>query len=374
MTSGAIVLIPTHDHAALLAHSIASARRQTIEDLEIVVIGDAVGDDTRDLLASLMPEDDRITFLDLPKSGRTGELHRHRVLTESTRPIVVYLSDDDLLLANHVESVTAALVDHDVVFSLPMLINEHGSIAVEPIDLSDTSWTRMVADGDRSLLSLTGFAHTLKAYLRLPFGWRDTPTGHFTDEWMYRQVFSQSWVRATTAAPTALRLPSVLRIGVGIDERLAELAIWSERLSTLNGVESLLMEVDQEIRSSASNWRRWALDANDLLALERNHSDSLVSRVADADARHAMAIAERDRLGSEAAELRARLTSSESDRAELREHYVAMTNERDRETRRAEVAESLVAAAPSRRLISLVRRVRRSCQRWFGSSGRGTST
>ena len=51
MMSGAIVLVPTHDHAALLAHSIASAQRQTVEDLDIVVIGDAVGDDTRDLLA-----------------------------------------------------------------------------------------------------------------------------------------------------------------------------------------------------------------------------------------------------------------------------------------------------------------------------------
>ena len=39
----ASVLIPTHEHAATLAYAVASVQRQTVDDIEILIVGDGVG-------------------------------------------------------------------------------------------------------------------------------------------------------------------------------------------------------------------------------------------------------------------------------------------------------------------------------------------
>jgi glycosyltransferase involved in cell wall biosynthesis len=55
-----LVVVPTHDHPWALDLSVESALAQTVENLDIVVIGDGVVDETRDVVARLMERDDRI--------------------------------------------------------------------------------------------------------------------------------------------------------------------------------------------------------------------------------------------------------------------------------------------------------------------------
>ncbi len=62
------VIVPTHDHAGLLGMSVGSVLEQTFADIDVVVIGDGVGDDTRDVAAGLVAADARVRFVDLPKS------------------------------------------------------------------------------------------------------------------------------------------------------------------------------------------------------------------------------------------------------------------------------------------------------------------
>ena len=112
------ILIPTHDHPMLLPFAVATALEQTVAASRIVVIGDGVGDDTRDVMAELCRGDANLLLVDLPKAGRTGERHRHRVLVDSEADVVTYHSDDDLLFPDHVERMID-LVDHaDVVMPL----------------------------------------------------------------------------------------------------------------------------------------------------------------------------------------------------------------------------------------------------------------
>ena len=49
----ATVLTPTHDHGALLGHSLRSALAQTVENIEVFVVGDGVNDDTRAVVEEL---------------------------------------------------------------------------------------------------------------------------------------------------------------------------------------------------------------------------------------------------------------------------------------------------------------------------------
>jgi glycosyltransferase involved in cell wall biosynthesis len=86
----ATVVLPTHDHATTLPYALESVQRQTVEDLEIVVVGDGVGDDTREVVAARMREDARIRFLDRPKGERHGERHRHEALAGARGRIVCY--------------------------------------------------------------------------------------------------------------------------------------------------------------------------------------------------------------------------------------------------------------------------------------------
>jgi glycosyltransferase involved in cell wall biosynthesis len=104
----ATILVPTHRHAALLPYAIRSALAQKGVEMELFVVGDGVEDDSRDAVAPFL-SDPRVRFFDFPKGERHGERRRHEALRESSAPIVCYLSDDDLLLPDHVAQMQALL-------------------------------------------------------------------------------------------------------------------------------------------------------------------------------------------------------------------------------------------------------------------------
>ena len=68
----ATILIRTHRHAALLPFAVRSALCQEEVEIELLVAGDGVEDDTR---RALMPflDDARLRFVDRPKGERHGE-------------------------------------------------------------------------------------------------------------------------------------------------------------------------------------------------------------------------------------------------------------------------------------------------------------
>lgn len=221
------VVIPTHDHAPLLAISARSVIAQTVTDLRLHIVGDGVGDDTRRVVDELMADDDRVRFHDLPKAGRTGEPHRHPIVSASDAEIVTYLGDDDLMLPDHVDRMLAALADADLAFPPPAVITRNGGFRCLLHSFEQRHWQDR-ARGGKSLFSLSGMSHTTDAYRRLPHGWRTTPEGFFTDQYMILQFLEQSWCRYGHGDwPTVLRLPSTARAEVTMDARREELAdIW----------------------------------------------------------------------------------------------------------------------------------------------------
>ena len=86
----ATILIPTFRHAALVPLSVQSALDQEGASVEVFVVGDGAGDDTR---AALEPfgNDERLCFFDFPKGPRHGELHRHEALREAGGRILLPL-------------------------------------------------------------------------------------------------------------------------------------------------------------------------------------------------------------------------------------------------------------------------------------------
>ncbi|MEX0847467.1 MAG: glycosyltransferase family A protein [Ilumatobacteraceae bacterium] len=217
------VIVPTHDHALLLPLAVASAQAQTVSGVRVVVIGDGVGDDTRDVMAGLLRDDSALVFVDRPKSGRTGERLRHEVLVATDAEHITYLSDDDLLFPDHIERMLALLERADVAMPPSTHLSRDGEVLTSPWSLEDEPGRSLALSGT-SLFSLTGLAHTMGAYRRLPFGWRDTPPGFYTDQYMLMQFLAEDWCRfAVDDTVTAVHLADSLRRDMTPDERSSEL-------------------------------------------------------------------------------------------------------------------------------------------------------
>ncbi len=110
------VLVPTHDHGPTLRPSVASALRQSHRELEVLIVGDGMPADAAEVARELAAEHEPVRVFEFEKGERHGEAHRHTVLTQEARgEYVFYLSDDDIWLPDHVETLLESLADADFV-------------------------------------------------------------------------------------------------------------------------------------------------------------------------------------------------------------------------------------------------------------------
>ena len=239
----ATVLIPTFNHGPTLRHSVGSAREQTVSDIEVFIVGDGVPDVTREIVADLMEHDERVRFFDNPKGPRNGELHRHRALAEARGEIVCYLSDDDLWLPDHVETMRELLDVADYANALMLHLDAASRVGVAPLDLSYPGERELVVMG-RKGTSLSSMTHTLEMYRRLPYGWRTTPCRIYTDYYMQQQFLGEASCRAVSSMrPTMLKFNSPDRAEWSLDQRVAELEEWRRRFRNPAEREQFVYEV-----------------------------------------------------------------------------------------------------------------------------------
>jgi len=242
--TAATVIIPTHEHAETLPFAVDSVLAQSVRDLEVFVIGDGVDEATRAAALASAAGDERVTFVDRRKGQRHGEAHRHEVLGTARADVVCYLSDDDLWLPDHVETMAAMLHDADFVHALPVRVRADGSLETLGVDLRERFWRERLLHVENRI-PLSCMAHTRVAYRRLPFGWRPAPLDVFTDLYMIRQFLEQPGLRfASSSRATVVNFPSPWRVELSGVDRLAELERWAERLSTTEGRTDFRDRVD----------------------------------------------------------------------------------------------------------------------------------
>lgn len=243
MSIAATVLIPTHNHGALLEHAVGTALAQTVTDLEVFVVGDGVPDETRSLMKQLMERDARLKFFDHPKGPRHGEEYRHQALSGARGRIVCYLSDDDLWLPDHVEKMLDALTVADFAHALPLQVGPDQELFVWTVDIGHPMDRALLLSGtNRIPLSCGG--HTLESYRRLPSGWRTTPMGIPTDIYMWQQFLVDPACRAASETfPTVIHFAGSPRAAWSNTERLSELERWRGRLDTLESRLKFTQEV-----------------------------------------------------------------------------------------------------------------------------------
>lgn len=222
------VILPTHSHASTIDLAGRSVLEQSVHSLELVVIGDGATPEVKAAVALLAP-DERVRFIDRPKSSSRAELVRDEVLREATSPYVCYLGDDDIMLPGHLADTLDRLADVDFTHPLPVFIDRQGKLQAHLTDLADPRCRLWHEHPLRNAVSLTGVGHRLDAYRRLPHGWRETPAGRWSDHYMWQQWFASPGFRyATGDRLTMLKFAAADRTGMTDEQRRAEIVAWLE--------------------------------------------------------------------------------------------------------------------------------------------------
>lgn len=205
----ASVLVPIHDKPTTLPLTVDTVLRQSVEDLEVLLVGDGVTDAVRTVAQRLCADDERVRFLDLPKGAHHGERHRHHAIEVARGEAILYVCDDDLLLPDHVADLLALLTDHDLAQSLNGWVTADGSIRLYAADLSDPDTVSLHRRDDlrHNSVSITGTAHTRSAYARVE-PWDTTPQGWWPDHWQFRRMLGPGFRAATSSRVTALQFPT----------------------------------------------------------------------------------------------------------------------------------------------------------------------
>jgi glycosyltransferase involved in cell wall biosynthesis len=235
------ILIPTHDHADTLWYSVQSTLNQTIQDLEVIVVGDGAPERTAEIMAALSQKDARVRYMPFAKGERHGELSRHEALQTAKGQFVCYQADDDLWLPDHLEVIGRLLASNDLAHTMTLELSPDGSVSTRLFDVDIDP-----AGRNRMRQSLDGFGlasggHTIEAYRRLPNGWRPAPLGINTDLYFWLQFLDQrDFKYASYKWPTTVHLSSVTRANWSIDQRLAELSAVASMVSDARWREDIV--------------------------------------------------------------------------------------------------------------------------------------
>jgi hypothetical protein len=236
----ASVIIPCHDKATTLELTVDSVLRQSVSDLEVLLLGDGVTDVVRAAIADLCNQDPRVVFLDFPKGPHHGEAYRHDAVLAARSDAIFYLCDDDLLLPDHVADLLALLDRATFAQSLNGYIRAAGTFRTYAADLADpVSVDPILDDSIRfNSVSITGSAHRRSFYLEAGERWETTPAEMWPDHHQFRRMARHpSYRGATSHRMTALQLPTSAdgRDTWTAADRLAELARWHAVVTAPDG-------------------------------------------------------------------------------------------------------------------------------------------
>lgn len=103
----ASVVIPAFNAARTIDATLASARGQSVGDIEIIVVDDSSTDATVDLVRELAAEDRRIRLIEQVNSGPSTA--RNRGVDAARSPVVAFLDADDVWTSEHLQLHLGAL-------------------------------------------------------------------------------------------------------------------------------------------------------------------------------------------------------------------------------------------------------------------------
>jgi glycosyltransferase involved in cell wall biosynthesis len=105
------VIIPTHNRASLLEHSIDSILNQDFSDFEIIISDNNSTEENQKIAAGYAKKDSRIHYIYNPIGGLAQA--RNFGVRHSKGEIISFLDDDDLFAPNYLREVNSFLINNN---------------------------------------------------------------------------------------------------------------------------------------------------------------------------------------------------------------------------------------------------------------------
>jgi hypothetical protein len=118
----ASVIIPSHDRAATLAAAVASVQRQTVPNIEILIVGDGATAEVTSVAQALAAADPRVRFHAFEKGPTDGGLNIDRAVHSAHSERIFFNDDDDVWLRQHVEVIGPLLETADIADTFPVSV------------------------------------------------------------------------------------------------------------------------------------------------------------------------------------------------------------------------------------------------------------
>jgi Glycosyl transferase family 2 len=252
------VLIPIHDKPLTLPLAVASVLGQTVADVEVLLIGDGVTDELRQVAEALVAEHEQVRLLDFEKGPHHGEVHRHHAVEAARSDAIFYLCDDDLMLPTHVADLLELLEGPNLVQCLNGFAHPDGSTSLYAGDLADPACVAAVLDESVrfNFVGISGTAHSREFYRSAGQHWETTPPGWWPDHWQWARMMRHPDFRgATSHRLTLVQLPTSAdgRDTWTPEARLAELDQWWQVVRA-PGAQDV---VDEAVRVGAARDLAW---------------------------------------------------------------------------------------------------------------------
>ena len=227
----ASIIVPTHDRVSTLATAIASIQQQTVREIEIVIVGDGVTPQVREIAAALAANDARVTFHDWPKAPARGGSNRDRAVRAAGSERIFYCDDDDLFLPDHVECLGPVLDQCDCADSPAASVTLSGAIQASLTNHRRGPIREALANDGVRVLFDTHFAHRKATYEKIGQLWTDIDQGIAAK---FLQGFARAqWVTwRTVPRITALSFHGAARRYMSAADRAAEHKRWAETLES----------------------------------------------------------------------------------------------------------------------------------------------
>ncbi len=225
------VIIATYNWSNVLPYSIGSVLRQTMQDFEILVVGDGCTDDSEAVVAAI--GDPRIRWFNLPENTSHQSSPNNEGLRQARGELIAYLGHDDLWLPHHLEAHVAALDPSNVAMTYSLLI------AVTPDATEPRPVRPNPEDGSWSPPSSTVHRRSVTAALG---GWRDYRKIDVPPEIdLWRRARAAGYEFKFVPRLTAIKFPASARRDVYRMRPSHEQAAWSARIASEPDLEANLL-------------------------------------------------------------------------------------------------------------------------------------
>ena len=136
------IVIPIYKVEAYLLECLESIRRQTVEDIEVLMVDDGSPDGSADICRSFSERDSRFRLIQQTNGGVTAA--RRTGVSHATGEYVVFVDGDDSLPADSLEILLSHMTDEvDMVVAQP----DWTPMAVERRLVSVDEYRRMLIEG-----------------------------------------------------------------------------------------------------------------------------------------------------------------------------------------------------------------------------------